>query len=365
MKIKSLKASIHRIPLIVPLLEDGALKRDMVFCEVETDDGIIGWGVTGNYLSAAVVAALEKHIFPVVEGMDPRDTEAIHWAVWWKLNPRAMTGVISNALSALDIALWDIHGKQAGRTVAQLLGGHRDWATTYITFGLHQYDRDQLVECAKMFVAEGNNALKMVVAVDKGGWREDARRIRAVRDAVGDDVELMIDANFIFTPVEARMLCRAIEDCDLTWFEEPLHQNDARALRDLRRYTRIPIAAGQNEGHRWRHRDLVENQAVDILQPNCCYNGGYTETRKIAHMAQAYNLPIANGAGWPVFNMHTMAGLMNGGSVEFHVATGYMGSVVFDNTPSPENNRVKIPDAPGLGFEANYDVLRDTRIEVS
>lgn len=161
------------------------------------------------------------------------------------------------------------------------------------------------------------------------------------------------------------MLCRAVEDCNLAWFEEPLHQNDARALRDLRRYTRIPIAAGQNEGHRWRHRDLVENQAVDILQPNCCYNGGYTETRKIAHMAQAYNLPIANGAGWPVFNMHTMAGLMNGGYVEFHVATGYMGSVVFDNTPAPDNNRVKIPDAPGLGFEANYDVLKDTRIEVS
>ena len=364
MKIKSLKASIHRIPLVVPLFEEGALKRDMVLCEVETDDGIVGWGVTGNYLAAAVVAALEQHIFPVVKDMDPRDTEAIHWAVWWKLNPRTMTGVISNALSALDIALWDIHGKQAGRTVAQLLGGHRDWASTYITFGLHQYDRDQLVEAAKMFVAEGNNGLKMVVGVDEGGWREDARRIRAVRDAVGDDVELMIDANFKFTPVEARMLCRAIEDCDLTWFEEPLHQNDARALRDLRRYTRIPIAAGQNEGHRWRHRDLVENQAVDILQPNCCYNGGYTETRKIAHMAQAYNLPIANGAGWPAFNMHTMAGLMNGGSVEFHVATGYMGSVVFDNTPAPENNRVKIPDAPGLGFEANHDVLKDTRIEV-
>ncbi len=363
MKIKSLKASIHRIPIIVPLLDEGALKRDMVFCEVETDDGIIGWGVTGNYMAAAVVAALEKHIFPVVEGMDPRDTEAIHWAVWWKLNPRTMTGVISNALSALDIALWDIHGKQAGRTVAQLLGGHRDWSSTYITFGLHQYDRDQLVEAAKMFVAEGNNALKMVVAVDEGGWREDARRIRAVRAAVGDDVDLMIDANFIFTPVEARMLCRAVEDCNLSWFEEPLHQNDARALRDLRRYTRIPIAAGQNEGHRWRHRDLVDNQAVDILQPNCCYNGGYTETRKIAHMAQAFNLPIANGAGWPAFNMHTMAGLMNGGSVEFHVATGYMGSVVFNNTPAPENNRVKIPDAPGLGFEANYDVLNDTRIE--
>src|SRR3546814_6743292 len=95
-------------------------------------------------------------------------------------------------------------------------------------------------------------------------------------------------------------LCRAIEDCNITWFEEPLHQNDARALADLRMHTRIPLAAGQMEGHRWRLRELVDNQAVDILQPNVCFCGGYTEARKAAHLAQAFNLPIANGGGWPL-----------------------------------------------------------------
>ena len=102
------------------------------------------------------------------------------------------------------------------------------------------------------------------------------------------------------------------------WFEEPIQQNDARALADFRRTTSIPVAAGQMEGHRWRYRELIVNHAVDVIQPNAIYNGGITETLKVAHMAQAFNLPMANGGGWPIFNMHHLCGLMNGGPVEFH-----------------------------------------------
>ena len=127
----------------------------------------------------------------------------------------------------------------------------------------------------------------------------------------------------------------------------------------IARHTGIPIAAGQNEGHRWRLRQLIEHQAVDIVQPNCCYNGGYTETLKVAHMAQAFNMPIANGGGWPLFNMHTMAGLMNGWRVEFHLDMQAVGEQVFINPPRPENNIVKIPAAPGLGLTPNKDALRD------
>ncbi len=362
MKIKKITASVHQFPIYLPMIDEPLEQRVVTFCEIETDDGLKGCGVTGAFLPWALVPAIEKEIFPEIEGMDPRDTEAIHDKVWWAVNPRAYTGVVSNALSAIDIACWDIHGKATGRTVAQLLGGHRDWAPTYITFGYPFFDKDQLCEYARKFVSEGNSRLKMVVALDKGGWREDARRIRAVRDAVGDDIDIMIDANYRFTPVDALMLCRAVEDCNLTWFEEPLHQNDARALADLRNRTNIPIACGQMEGHRWRIRELIEKQAVDILQPNCCYNGGYTETRKAAHLAQAYNMPIANGAGWPIFNMHTMAGLMNGWLVEFHWGMWQAGQKLFKGAPAPENDRVKIPDAPGLGFEPIYEALEETRV---
>lgn len=363
MKIKNIKASVHQYSVTLPMIEKPLEHRHFVFCEVETDEGHTGCGITGAFLPWAVVTTLENDILSTVRDMDPRNTEAIHHKIWWSLNPRTYTGVISNALSALDIALWDIHGKHTNRTVAQLLGGFRDWAPTYITFGFPFFDYDQLVEYAQKFVAEGNTRLKMVVAVDPGGWQEDAKRIRVVRDAVGDDVELMIDANYRFNPVDARQLCRAVEDCNLCWFEEPLYQNDARALADLRRHTNIPIAAGQMEGHRWRLRELVENHAVDILQPNCVYNGGYTETQKAAHLAQAFNMPIANGGGWPIFNMHAMAGLMNGWRVEFHWGMHQVGQHFFDNVPGPENDIVKIPDAPGLGFTPRYKALKASQVK--
>ncbi|PWG65827.1 mandelate racemase/muconate lactonizing enzyme family protein [Sediminicurvatus halobius] len=369
MKIKDIRASLHTTSIEIPLLEGRVSgygreeQKLFVVCEVETDEGITGIGLTGHFLAHSVVAALEKHFLPVVRDMDPRDLEAIHQRVFAKLNPRAMTGTVSMALSCLDIALWDIQGKHAGRSVAQLLGAARDHAPAYVTFGFPQYDREQLAEAARLHVRNGFSALKSVVAVDKGGWREDAARVRVIREAVGDDVDIMIDANYLFNPVEAKMLCRAIEDCNITWFEEPLQQNDARALADLRRSTRIPLAAGQMEGHRWRLRELVEKQAVDILQPNVTYCGGYTEARKAAHLAQTYNMPIANGGGWPLFNMHMMAGLMNGWIVEWHLGMVSVGESIFVDPPRPENGVIRIPDAPGLGLTVDRDGLKETRVE--
>lgn len=368
-RIRAVRATIHTVSIDIPLLAGKVAgygreeQKEFVVCEVETDQGVTGVGLTGHFLARSVVQALEHHILPVVEDMDPRDHEAIHHRVWWKLNPRAMTGVISSALSCLDMACWDIAGKIAGRTVAQLLGGARRTIPAYVTFGFPQYDREQLAEAARLHVANGFTALKLVVAVDKKGWREDAARVRAVRQAVGDDIDIMIDANYLFPPIEAKMLCRAIEGCDITWFEEPVHQNDARALADLRAHTRIPLAAGQMEGHRWRLRELVEKQAVDVLQPNCCFCGGYTEARKAAHLAQTYNLPIANGGGWPIFNMHTMAGLMNGWFVEWHLGMVQAGEILFRGAPRPIDGTITIPDRSGLCLTLDPDALRETCVK--
>jgi len=364
MKIVDIKATAHHIEVPLPLFTKNVVTRRIVFCEVKTDEEITGYGITGGqFLPWSVVAALENDFLDTVKGMDPRDTEAIHEKVWWALNMRTFTGVVSFALSALDIACWDIKGKASGRTVAQLLGGARDWAPTYVTFGFPVYDREQLVEAALIQVREGVTRLKMVVGVHQDGWAEDAKRVRAVREAIGPDVELMLDANYKFSPVDAKLLCRAIEDCNLTWFEEPVYANDVRAMADLRRHTRIPISAGQMEGHRWRFRELIEHQAVDILQPNVCYNGGYTETQKVAHMAQAFNIQIANGGGWPLYNLHTMAGLMNGWRVEFHLGMQEVGERIFIDPPKPENNIVRVSPQPGCGLTPNFDALADCRMK--
>lgn len=357
MRIADIRASAHAVPIDKKGRQKGSF--EFVFCEVESDQGIVGISATGNFLVHAVVSALRQHLLPLVKGMDVYELEAVHQRVWWQLNPRAMTGVISSALSCLDIALWDIQGKACQRSIASLLGGARNRVPVYVTFGFDRYGQDELVELARKEVRQGFKALKLVVARRPGGWREDAARIRAVRDAVGDEIDIIIDANYMFDPVNAKLLCRAVEDCNILWFEEPLHQNDARAMADLRQATRTPIAAGQMEGHRWRLRELVEAQAVDILQPNVCYCGGFTEARKAAHLAQIYNLPIANGGGWPAFNVHLLAGMMNGWFAEWHLGQA---DHIFTGFPSPQDGSIVIPDTAGLGLSVDRGVLRSTQI---
>lgn len=159
------------------------------------------------------------------------------------------------------------------------------------------------------------------------------------------------------------MLAQAVEECNLYWFEEPVKQNDPRTLADLRSQVRVPISSGQNNGHRFSHRDLITYQAVDVIQPNVLYNGGFTESVKIAHMAQAFNLTMSNGGGWPIFNAHLLCGMANGGPVEFHYGMWQTGNRFFHGTPNPSNGRMVLSSKPGLGYEPNYEQLRDARVK--
>lgn len=362
MKIARVEGSIHRVRVTPPLMARDSADWTFVLCRVETECGIVGYGLTGRILAKAIEVSLNGEIAQTVKGMDPRAVEAVHHRIWQTLNQRTQTGVIIHATAALDIALWDIAGKSCNRTIAALLGGYSDSAPVYCTFGLKEYDRDQLADAARHFVGQGYTGLKMVVGTSPGRWREDVARIRNVREAIGDGVDLMIDANYKLDPFEARCLAQAVEELDIRFFEEPLHQNDARALADLRRLTRVPIAAGQMEGHRWRYRELVDHRAVDVLQPNVCYAGGFTEARKVAHLAQIYNLPITIGGGWPHINVHLMAGLMNGGMVEVHQVTGPVLEALFPELPKSDGRHIRVPEAPGLGAEPDLHLLSDTRI---
>ncbi len=360
MKVTKVEATTHRVSARVPLLKEPVM-REIVFVRVQTDGGLTGYGITGHIQRFAVREFVTREAGPMLIGKDPLATER-HWHEWfYRLNPRAQTGVWSSAISALDIALWDLKGKQANQPVWKLLGGYGATVPAYITFGLLEYSREQLVEVAKQFVGQGHDKLKMVVAINGAqDPAEDAARVRAVREAVGDGVELMVDANYLFAFPRALDLCKRIEPYRITWFEEPVYGNDARLLADLRRQTSIPISAGQNEGHKWRHRELLVHGAVDILQPNVVYVGGYTEAVKVAAMAQAFNLPIANGGGWPHHNAHLIAGVANGWRVEFHVPMWVTGEIIFRDPPKPVRGTVTLPDRPGLGLEPNEDALRET-----
>lgn len=360
MKVGRISATTHRIGIEPPLLGH-QLYRPIVLVKLETDDGVVGYGMTSQLLRWSVREFINREVAPFLAGRDVMETERLWHEMLWTFNPRSNSGAVQAGISAVDIALWDAKGKYLRQPVWKLLGGHSARVPAYVTFGLFDYDRSQLVEAATRMAAAGHDKLKMVVAADRGkNLREDAARVKAVREAIGPNVELMVDGNQLLSPVQAAELCRMIEPYDISWYEEPLWANDPLHLADLRHQTRIPIAAGQNEGHRWRQRELIAGQAVDIAQTNVIYVGGFTEGLRVAHLAQAFDLPLANGGGWPHHNAHLIAAVANGWRVEFHYVMWKASEFMFAGASSPSEGWVTLTDAPGLGLEPRESAQRET-----
>lgn len=365
MEITDVHARTIDVPVDVPLREEPSYQT-LVFTEVETDEGISGYGLTGGgYWWSGITSLVNQELGPAIQGKNPIETEAVSAILWDGFNPRAQTGIFSEALSTIDIALWDIKGKALGEPVWRLLGGDQNPAECYITFGLHVYTKDELVELATNLVDQGHTRLKMHAydVEDELDIPKSASRIKAVREAIGDDVHLMIDANYKYSVDQALDLCRRIEECNLSWFEEPVRGNDPAHLNELRNRTQIPIAAGQNEGHRLRHRTLIENGAVDISQPNVVHVGGYTEAKKVAALADSYNLNIANGGAYPHHNAHLHAAVPNGTWIEFHRKLWAAGEQIYEDPYSPDGNQVTLPETPGLGLEPDLNAIEEFETE--
>jgi L-alanine-DL-glutamate epimerase-like enolase superfamily enzyme len=264
MKITNVEATTHKVGVDDVPLVDETLHREIVFVRVDTDAGITGYGLTSKVQWFGIRALINREMAPLLEGMSPLETERVWDVLQRKLNKRVQTGAWSSAMSAVDIALWDIKGKHYDEPVWRLLGGAQNPVPAYITMGLLRYDRDQLVRVAREFVEDGQRAVKMKVAIDDGSDpAADAARVAALRDGVGDSVDIMIDANYGLSVNHAKDLCRRIEDLDITWFEEPVYGNDAQLLQKLGETTSIPIAAGTtvmrfiNWTTLWVHRCLT------------------------------------------------------------------------------------------------------------
>ena len=359
LRITSVKATVHNVPVKVPLLER-ELKTQVVFVEINTDQGITGYGLTGDLQRFGVREFINRQLAPFLKGRNALETEARWQEMFLTFNPRYQTGAWSSAVSAVDIALWDIKGKHYKEPVWRLLGGAKKKVPAYVTFGLLDFDRDQLVEMARRFRSDGHDKFKMVVAIDDGeNLAEDTERVKAVREAIGGKADLMIDANYLFSMNRALELAKRVEQYNITWFEEPLFGNDARLLAQLRQRCSVPISAGQNEGSRFRHLELLQHGSVDILQPNVCYVGGYTEGMKVAALAQGFNIVVADGGGWPHHNMQLQAAASNGWRVEFHYLMWMTGNILYKEPPQPEKGFVTLTEEPGLGLEPNVDALKE------
>ena len=362
-------------PLNVPVTVDivGLNKEttlSLCLTEIETDTGLIGHGMTAITEEEIIAAAIREVAGPALIGCDPLATEQLWDKLYWLLSPRGQTGYASHAIAALDVALWDLKARALGLPLWRLLGGARAQVPLYATFGFGFLDSEQLAAAARLWVKRGFKRLKMTVGQHALARRdeprplddviaEDVRRVAAVREAVGPEVKLYVDANCGLDLFHATKLARDIEPYGITFFEEPLTQNDVPGMAELRRRTSIPLAAGQNEGLVYRFRDLLTHHAVDVLQPNVTISGGYSQVLKIAGMAQAFNVPIDNGGAWPFHNMHLHAGVANGGLVEYHYVAVLVLQKIFDDLPVPDQGWLKLPETPGLGFAPNPERVRE------
>ena len=374
MKIANIEiVQLQNIPVTPPLFKQ-PVRAGVRLLKVSTDDGIIGISQFGGFMHSATAAFIQHDLAPFLIGQDPLENERLMHQMLWKFNTRAHAGVWNFAVSAIDVALWDIKGKFYNAPVWRLLGGAQKSIPAYITFGLRAYSRDELAEAAKYWVAKGETRLKIQVGrsnirgvMDPSGASgehreddpaEDEARLKAVREAVGDKAELMVDANCLMKLDAAVRWCKRFERYDLMWFEEPIVHNDPHLLAQLRKQTSIPIAAGQWDNF-FKLADLVKQDSVDFLNIHVLSVGGFTMGMKAAGMAQAFNLPVGNGDH---FDIHLHAAVPNGWRAEIHVNNWLTSNVVYKEMPGPVNGWITLTEKPGLGLELNEDAVKEYKV---
>jgi len=342
------------------------------FVEVETDTGLKGHGVT-QHADAPAVAVQINNVGPKLDGLDALANERIWHVLYWTLSGGAQTQYASWAISAIDTAVWDIKGKALGAPVWKLLGGARQRVQAYATIGVPGADIDQLVEAARRLVAMGFKCVKTQVGrpgLDhlKGHKplieivRNDARRIKALREALGDEIEIGIDAQCRLDLTHAMELIRLLQPYTVSFFEEPLVQNDVLLMADMRRRTTMPIHAGQSEGLSFRYRDMLTHHAIDVLQPSTAVTGGITQCVRIAGLASAFNVPI-NGGGFLWHNMHVQGGVAAGTTLEYQSAAVKTCEAIFTGMPPLDKDWITLPETPGLGFDPKPELIKEFTIK--
>ncbi len=267
--------------------------------EVETDQGITGWGECfgpGN-IALANKGIVEKVIQPMVLGMDPMDRDVIWHKVYNLMRDHGQKGMPMQSLSGVDIALWDIAGKVANLPISKLIGGtHR---TRVKVYGYGMMLRDEPADAlAARFEDEaaaikgmGFSATKMKVGL---GPKSDVKLCEAVRKSVGDEFPFMVDANHCYTTSDAFFVGRALEELGAYWFEEPVAPEDHDGYRELRAGLKVNISGGEAEFNRWGWRTILENRGLDIAQPEVCALGGISEYLRVLALCHAHFTPVIN-----------------------------------------------------------------------
>lgn len=386
MKITRITSHVlsYDMPELLGYSQQYYAKRSAHLVEVETDEGVTGWGECfgpGN-VAVANKGIVEGVIFPLIEGMDPMDRDVIWHKVYNLLRDHGQKGMSMQALSGVDIALWDIAGKVVGQPICKLIGGaHRDSVGVY-GYGM-MLRPEPVQELAARFVDEataikdmGFAATKMKVGM---GPREDIVLAEAVRRGVGLDFDFMVDANHAYTTSDAFYVGRGLDELGAYWFEEPIAPEDKGGYTELRRGLKTNIAGGEAEFNRWGWRDLLECRGLDIAQPEVCALGGITEYLRVLALCHAHHTPVVNhvwGSAIAVAtNLQLLAAMppLPGGLfprepwLEFDTTDNkfrdnLLAEPLNIQAQVKATGRVTIPMTPGIGVTPDRDFINNYKI---
>lgn len=353
------------IPISFPIPEDKAVtlgigravKRDAVLVKVVTEDGLAGWGEAhAGRAPGAVAQLVNTTLKTLISGMDATDVVGV-WDRVYKMQfaSHGMGAGAAIAMSGIDMALWDIRGKAVGWPLYRLLGGRSKPIPAYgggVSLGYQP--PDELAAEAQAVAAAGYGALKLRLGDNP---RDDIARVTAVRRALGDEIDILTDANAAYSLADARRVMPALDDAGAGWLEEPFPPHDHRRYREARSFGRTPLAAGENHYTRFEFHRLIEDGVVTIIQPDLSKTGGITETLRIAALASAWKLSVNPHTSVTGLNLaaciHVLCAIDNAGYFEADLSRhnpfrdtlcDWQADVSGDGTVLP-------PERPGIGVE--------------
>jgi D-arabinonate dehydratase len=362
MKITSVDALAISIPLRAAVSDAvrNITHRDHLIVRIRTEDGLEGIGFTLGYDGSKAMVSLVDTIYrPILLGADALASEHL-WSEMYRQSIQAgRRGAALRAISAIDIALWDLRGKAARMPVMQLLGVHSTRLRCYATGGYYREGQtvDELVREMAGYVEQGFSAIKLKVG--KLPAREDALRLCAIRQALGEGVDILLDANGGWPDSNTAIAAlRRLEEYRPYWIEEPVRADNLAAMARIAEALDTPVATGELESTRWAFAELLERRAADILQPDATVVGGIGEWLKVAHMAAAFDVPIAPHYNWDI-HTQLVATIPNGLFIEYFVRGSDV--KVFDevlaNPIYPTEGYIAPRVEPGFGL-----VFRDEKI---
>jgi L-alanine-DL-glutamate epimerase-like enolase superfamily enzyme len=358
MRIASIQARHYHIPLPTTLSDSthGEITHfTLVTAQIHTDDGHEGLGYTytvGQTGGAAILALIRDDLSPLLIGEDPRRVEHLWQRMWWGLHYVGRGGLATFAIAAADIALWDLKGKLAGEPLWRLLGGHARRVKVYAGGIDLQHPLEDLLDETRRNLARGYRAIKMKVGRER--LAEDVERVAAMRELLGPGFPLMVDANMRWTVEQAIRAARALAPYDVYWLEEPTIPDDVAGHARIARQGGLPIATGENMHTLYEFQKMIRAGGVAYPEPDMSNLGGITPWLKVAHLAEAYNLPVTTH-GVHDLHVHCLAAVPNASYLEAH---GFGLERYMRRSLQIEDGYALAPDRPGHGVALNWAALK-------